>query len=206
MSESADQRKPSRRTADAAGSRRQNNRRHKLLAAANKLFASQGLDGTSMREIASETGMLPGSLYYYFVSKDDLFEQVHADAVAMIAERVESALEPVADPWERLEAAAAAHLEGLLAAEGGVVIVEPNAPAGRPELAERLKAQRDDYERRFADLVAALPLPKKVDRRLFRLMLLGSLNWASLWYKPGKGRRKPADIGRNLVRLMRQDA
>ncbi len=206
MSESVEPRKPARRTADLAGRKRQNNRRGKLLAAANKLFASKGLDGTSMRDIATETGMLPGSLYYYFVSKDDLFEQVHADAMDLIAARVDKALETLSDPWERLEAAAAAHLEGLLEVEGSVVIVTPNAPSDKPQLAERLKAQRDAYEERFARLVSELPLPGKTNRSLFRLMLLGSLNWATLWYKPGKGKMKPAEIGRHLVRLMRQDA
>ncbi|GAB5467967.1 MAG: TetR/AcrR family transcriptional regulator [Rhodospirillales bacterium] len=195
-----------RRTAGTAASQRQNNRRHKVLAAAAQLFAAKGLSGTSMRDIASATGMLPGSLYYYFPSKDELFLQVHADAVAEIDRRVEAALESLSDPWERLEAAAAAHLEGLLQRDGTVAIVQPNFPGEQPELNQRLKAQRDSYEARFTQLVEDLPLSAVRDRRLLRLLLLGGLNWATLWYKPGPDRQSPGDIGRAFVALIKEQA
>ncbi|MEO1194014.1 MAG: TetR/AcrR family transcriptional regulator [Pseudomonadota bacterium] len=193
-----------RRTAGTAASQRQNNRRHKVLAAAAKLFAAKGLSGTSMRDIASATGMLPGSLYYYFPSKDELFLQVHADAVADIDARVVEALEGVSDPWERLEAAAGAHLEGLLRRDGTVAIVQPHFDDQDPELAQRLRVQRDGYEARFGELVAALPLAQEEDRRLLRLLLLGGLNWATLWVKEGPDRQSPAEIGRAFVGLIRR--
>jgi hypothetical protein len=37
---------------------------------------------------------------------------------------------------------------------------------------------------------------------MFRLGLLGMLNWARTWYRPG--RKTPAEIGREMVRLLRQ--
>ncbi|NKS90704.1 TetR family transcriptional regulator [Rhodococcus hoagii] len=47
-------------------------KRTEILGAASELFAAKGYTGTSMRDIASATGMLAGSLYYHFESKEAL--------------------------------------------------------------------------------------------------------------------------------------
>ena len=47
-------------------------KRAEILAATSDLFAAKGYTGTSMRDIASDTGMLAGSLYYHFDSKEAL--------------------------------------------------------------------------------------------------------------------------------------
>lgn len=193
-----------RRTADTAASQRQNNRRDQVCAAAARLFAARGLAATSMRDIASASGMLPGSLYWHFPSKYDLFLQVHEDAAGQIAERVDAAIATEAAPWDRLEAAAAAHMAGMFEKEGTVALLQPVFPDDKPELSQRLKDQRDAYEARFSALVEALPLAPDVDRRLLRLMLLGSLNWSPHWLKRGSKRQSPEEIGRAFVRMIRQ--
>ncbi|HSM22357.1 MAG TPA: helix-turn-helix domain-containing protein, partial [Rubrivivax sp.] len=43
-----------------------------MLDAAARLFCRQGYDGTSVRDIARAVGMLPGSLYCHFATKEDL--------------------------------------------------------------------------------------------------------------------------------------
>ncbi len=71
-----------------------------------------------MREIAAAAGMLPGSLYYHFPSKDELLLAVYEEGVRRIAERLDAALSEAEPPWARLEAACVAHLEMLLEAGG----------------------------------------------------------------------------------------
>ena len=59
-------------------------RRRQIIAAASELFARNGFEGTSIRDIAAASGVLSGSLYYHFPSKEVLlFTSVNgADAVA----------------------------------------------------------------------------------------------------------------------------
>lgn len=178
-------------------------KREKVLTKAAELIARQGFDGTSMRDIAAAVGMLPGSLYYHFPSKEDLLIDIHERVVTGMTDRVLAALDGVSDPWERVERAAIAHLEGLLASGSLVTIVSPNFPKDRDELNQRLKAHRNAYERLFNDLFAAVEVPEGIDRRLLRLQLLGALNWVPVWYDP-KGKTRPADIARTFVRSVWQ--
>ncbi|NQW54798.1 MAG: TetR/AcrR family transcriptional regulator, partial [Rhodospirillales bacterium] len=68
-------------------------------------------------------------------------------------------------------------------------------------LRRRLVTLRDGYERRFVELVAALPLAPGTDRTLWRLQLLGALNWTPTWYRPEK--KSPATIARAVVGSLR---
>lgn len=47
-----------------------------IIAASHRLFLEQGFHGTTMRQIARESGMALGSLYNHFKDKDDLFRAV----------------------------------------------------------------------------------------------------------------------------------
>ena len=52
------------------------NRRRRILSTALSLMATQGVDGTSMRNLAAATGLNVASLYHYFPSKRDLLVAV----------------------------------------------------------------------------------------------------------------------------------
>lgn len=47
-------------------------RRQQILSAAARCFARKGFYATTMDDIATESGLSKGSLYWYFASKDDL--------------------------------------------------------------------------------------------------------------------------------------
>jgi AcrR family transcriptional regulator len=53
--------------------------RQHILATALSLMATQGVDGTSMRNLAAATGLNVASLYHYFPSKRDLLVAVLQD-------------------------------------------------------------------------------------------------------------------------------
>lgn len=178
------------------------NRRALILDEAAKLFATRGYDATSMRDIASAVGMLPGSIYYHFPSKDEILATIYAIGVDEIITAVQAAIEGAEDPWDRLEAAAVAHLDTLLGRNGYAAAVIADWPGETTEIQPRLVAERDRYETIFRDLIRALPGIPKANQRLFRLTLLGALNWTLTWYKPGK--QSPAQIARGVVAMLRR--
>jgi AcrR family transcriptional regulator len=176
--------------------------REQVLDAAARLFSTKGYDATSMREIGAAVGISAAALYHHFPSKEEIFCATHNKGMAMIFDDVERACAARSDPWERLEAAAVAHCEALLGAEGYRTIITPHFPDVSDEIRIRLIQQRDAYERFMKDLVAALNLPAHIDPFIFRMQFLGSINWTTSWYRPG-GRLTPSTIARQVVRQMR---
>ncbi len=65
----------------------------RLLAAARARFLHEGVDGASLRSIAKDAETNIGMVYYYFPTKEDLFDAVVADVYAGILEDVNSILE-----------------------------------------------------------------------------------------------------------------
>lgn len=49
-----------------------------------ELFAEQGYDKTSLRELAERLGMTKASLYYYFKSKDDIVQSLVGELLAAV--------------------------------------------------------------------------------------------------------------------------
>jgi len=180
------------------------NRRDDVLEAAAALFASKGYAATSIRDIAQQVGILSGSLYYHFASKEELLLEAHARGVAQVTEAVESALAGAgASPWERMTAACRAHLDVLLGPSPFSQVITPQFPSHFDgDVRATLLQQREGYEDIFRELVSALPLPAPVSPRLFRLSLLGALNWTPTWYQPG-GSESPASIAVGIVDAFR---
>ncbi|MFA6019921.1 MAG: TetR/AcrR family transcriptional regulator [Rhodospirillales bacterium] len=179
------------------------NRRQAVLDAAAARFSNQGYDVASMRDIAKDAGMLAGSMYYHFASKEELLFAVHEAGVARFEAAVAAALAGQREPWARLEAAVVAHLETLLAGGDFTRVVIRELPREPLSLRDRLAGLRDGYEALFRQLIDDLPLPPDADRSLLRLMLMGAMNWSQGWYRPGG--QTPAQIGRGFISLLKKE-
>jgi len=190
------------RRAAASGSLAPDERRRQILLGAAELFVKHGYSGTSIRDIAERTGLLPGSVYHYFPAKEDLFTEVHREGFRQLIARVEEIARNEADPWRRMELACAAHIEAAVGDNSIQQITGTGLFSIHEEqLQRRLKVDRKRYEQLFRQLVADLGLPRTIDRSLFRLVLLGALNWAHVWYREGK--KKPGDIARAIIKMFR---
>ncbi len=178
------------------------NRLSGLLDAAAAQFAAKGFQAASVRDIVAAVGMLPGSLYYHFATKDELLLAVYAEGVHRIDSAVALAVAHESDPWERLEAACVAHLESLLDQSAYAKVVVSVQPRDASAIATALTALRDSYETKFVALLDALRLPAGSDRKTMRMLLLGALNWTPVWYRTAGA--TPESIAREYVQLLKR--
>ncbi len=176
-------------------------RREQIVLAAARLFVEHGYAGTSMRQIAERAGLLPGSVYHHFPAKEDLFVAIHREGFRRLAENIREALRQSGDPWQRLELACAEHINDVAAGNPVSQVTATGLFAIHEErLQRRLRGDRADYDRMFRLLIDDLDLPAGTDRSLFRLALLGALNWTHVWYKPGK--KTPRDIAAQIIAML----
>jgi len=181
---------------------RSDNRKPEILDTAARLFSEKGYHAVSMRDIAKETGMLPGSLYYHFSSKENLLYSVYERGVNVIAAQVDAATASQDDPWDKLAAACSTHLEELLGKNAYAQVVTRILPQDVASIRKELSILRDGYENRFKDLIAALGLDDDVDQMYLRLLLLGALNSTLSWYNKKSG--SPSDISSELIKIVGQ--
>ncbi|MFA6310088.1 MAG: TetR/AcrR family transcriptional regulator [Sterolibacterium sp.] len=176
-------------------------RRDQIVLAAAQLFVERGYSGTSIRNIADSVGMLPGSVYHYYPAKEDLFVAIHHEGFRRLMRNIEEAIQRGADPWEKLELACAEHIQDVAAGNPIAQVTATGLFAiYEDRLQRRLRSDRENFDQLFRQLILDLDLPDGTDPSLFRLALLGALNWTHVWYKAGK--KTPREIAAQLMAML----
>lgn len=74
-----------------------------ILDAARNIFLKKGYERTSIRNIATEINYSPGSIYFYYKDKSEIFHALHEEGFQLLMSKLQ-VLSKVADPFERLKA------------------------------------------------------------------------------------------------------
>ncbi len=76
---------------------REKDKRPRILAAAQEVFAEQGFDAARMEEVARRARVGKGTLYNYYDSKEDLLIQAVIASMEEVRERIATAVDPSPD-------------------------------------------------------------------------------------------------------------
>jgi len=85
--------------------------RERLIDAAERLFARQGLEAVTLRQLAAEVGVSPMTPYRYFADKDAILAAVRARAFNRHAAALEAAYTAAADPIAAAAAVCEAYID-----------------------------------------------------------------------------------------------
>ena len=77
-------------------------KKHGILEAARDLFTRFGLKKTSVQEIARASHMAKASFYYYFRSKDEVFEAVALKELDKLWDSIHRAVQEATDPEQKI--------------------------------------------------------------------------------------------------------
>ena len=98
-------REPETSGAGGRQQRRKARTRGSLLAAARSLFAANGVDATTIAEIAEQADVAIGSFYNYFRTKEDLLAGILEDALTEQLRHLQARQADIEDPAERVSIA-----------------------------------------------------------------------------------------------------
>jgi AcrR family transcriptional regulator len=113
----SDAERPRRRATNGAGS----SRRAQLLGIAERLFATRGYSQTTVRDIADEAGILSGSLYHHFDSKEAMLHEILREFMQTLLAGFEESVERGGGPRESLD--------GLVRSAFATIHASPHAVA-----------------------------------------------------------------------------
>ena len=81
-----------------------------ILNAARKIFLEKGYDNTSIRNIAEAIEYSPGTIYFYFKDKAEIFYYLYVEGFQKFSALL-SGLSSIEDPFERLKAMGRIYIE-----------------------------------------------------------------------------------------------
>jgi AcrR family transcriptional regulator len=181
-------------------------RRAEIVAIAGELFAARGFANTTVREIADAAGILSGSLYHHFDSKESMVEALLRDFLDRIGRTYDAIASRGDDPVTTLRALVRAAF-GALATDHAAVSVMLNeynvlVPYARfaflrdaVEATERLWVDVLDAGMRAGDFRADVPADT-----VYRF--LRDAIWVSVrWYRPD-GPQRPDDIAADYLTVL----
>jgi AcrR family transcriptional regulator len=166
------------------------NRREIIIKAAGRLFREKGYECTSVRDLATAVGLQSGSLFFHFKSKEEILVSLLEGGLLRAAAILERHLAKAVTPREKLSAILHGHLEAILHEErDAFYVVLRDWRTLSPSSRKKVIALRDQYENRIAISLDELSRTGLIPQntRLFRLFLLGALNWTVQWYRPDGG-------------------
>ena len=168
--------------------------RGQILAVAARLFRERGYANTTLRQIAQQSGIQAGSIYYHFEGKDEIAACVLDEGIAAVTDAVHRRLDALpadADMRTRLGAAVEGHLWGMLHrgefTAAHIRIYRYVSDAARA----RHRSIRSAYTRLWDGLLQQAAdaglLRSDIPVPMVRQFLVGALNWPVDWYDPRRG-------------------
>jgi AcrR family transcriptional regulator len=184
------------------------NRRDELLAVAADLFATKGYRNTTVRDIADAAGILSGSLYHHFDSKEQMVDEIlrsfQDDLFGQYDEIVASDASPVA----KLEQAIRVSFDAIDRHHSEVAIFQNDSAhlsmlEGFEYVAERHAQSRDLWIRLLREGVSSGDLRGDLDVEVVYRFVRDGLWFSVNWYRPG-GELSAADIADQFAAVLLQ--
>jgi TetR/AcrR family transcriptional regulator, cholesterol catabolism regulator len=180
------------------------NKRDEILDEAAKLFKRKGFNGTSMQDIAAEVGILKGSIYYYFKSKNELFQDVLNKGISPVLKKADYIMGKQISPHDKLRELIKSHISYILNNNYSLVIFFQEKEKISENQTKEYVESRNRYENMFRSVLeegiqkGVFP---KVDIPLTVFAIMGMCNWIIQWYNPN-GPKSQEEITDHMVYLI----
>jgi TetR/AcrR family transcriptional regulator, cholesterol catabolism regulator len=166
-------------------------RRSELLLIAAELFATKGFKNTTVRDIAEASGILSGSLYHHFDSKESMIDEVLSTFQEELFGRYDEILASDEDARTKLEQAVRVSFEAIDQHPHEVAIFQNEADyLGGFErfayLAERNEQSRNVWMTLLTEGVETGVLRPDLNIELTYRFIRDTVWVAVRWYRPGK--------------------
>ncbi len=181
-------------------------RRDELLVLAATMFAERGLRATTVRDIADSAGILSGSLYHHFKSKEQMVEEVLRDFLDWLFDRYQQIIATEPNPLERLKGLFMTSFEAIEDRHAQVVIYQDEAKrlTTLPQFGF-VETRNKEQRKMWLDL-----LNEGVEQGYFRpdidvdvvYRFIRDTTWVSVrWYQPG-GPLTAEEVGRQYLAIV----
>jgi len=188
-------------TAEPTGTRRE-----ELLAIAARLFAEKGFRNTTVRDIADAAGILSGSLYHHFDSKESMVDEILSSFQEELFGQYDEILASDDDARTLLERAVLVSFDAIDRHHDEVAIFQNDAAylltfERFAYLGDRNKQSREVWLTLLQNGIDAGDLRDDLDLELTYRFIRDTVWVAVSWYRPG-GRRTHSEIAQQYLSIL----
>jgi AcrR family transcriptional regulator len=181
-------------------------RRSELLSIAAGLFAERGFKNTTVRDIADAAGILSGSLYHHFDSKESMVDEILSTFQEELFGQYDEILASDADPRTKLERAVRVSFDAIDQHHSEVAIFQNDAAYlstldGFGYLDERHAQSREVWMSLLREGKEAGVLRADLDLDLVYRFIRDTVWVAVNWYRPG-GSLSAATVADQYVTIL----
>ena len=155
--------------------------------AAIELIARYGYEAMSMRQLATEVGVQPGSLYRYFSTKEDLLFLLMREHMEALLESRKETRPPVANPVQQLATFVHNHIEFHVARRHSTHINNMELRALSPARLTVILRLRETYEKELRQILrhgAEAGLFTIGDVTLTAMAIIQMITGVIVWFRP----------------------
>ena len=194
-----------RRRAAAQGDARPEyvERRREIVHAASSVFKERGFHSTTLGHVAERLGVDRASLYYYYSSKEELFQDIVADTVLLntrTAETIRDSSDPAPVKLRRL-------IQDMMRSYEEhypvlYVLIQENlnqVALEHTEWASRMQAIQESYEAVVIEIVQAGmddgSIRAAAPAWLITNGIIGTVGWTNRWFDPAESAVSGFEVG-----------
>ncbi|MFZ5631491.1 MAG: TetR/AcrR family transcriptional regulator [Bacillota bacterium] len=180
------------------------NKYQEIIKAAARVFKAKGYHAATVQDIASEVGILKGSLYHHIQGKEQLLAEVLMCAVNVLRDGLSMVLALDCPPEEKLKRAILFHLQAYLGHEELPVFyreVSNLSPGSRDKLNSAIKEYEDMWLKVLQDGIASSTFRGDLPAGIILKSVFGMCNWTHNWFRHDGG-LSPADVGELFYRIV----
>ncbi|WP_237065228.1 TetR/AcrR family transcriptional regulator [Microbulbifer guangxiensis] len=158
--------------------------RGRLLNCGARLFQQKGFARTTVRDIGAEVGILSGSIFHHFSSKEEILRCVMEEVIRFARARMAAAVAAEEDPRDQLRACIRCELEAVHghSVPGFSILVLEWRSLSSESQASVLRL-RDSYEQIWREVFTRLGRPLD-DPALSRRLIQGAIAHTHNWFRP----------------------
>ena len=175
-----------------------------IVSAAAKIFRTKGYHAATVRDIADEVGILKGSLYHHFASKEELLYLVVKDPIAQMYRTISEIAVADVTAAEKLRRAISAHLEAFDRHYPHLFVYLRERESVKRRFREMIGFSPKEYERYWQQIlregIENGEFRPDLDIQVTSYGMLGMLNWSYKWYDP-QGRLSVREVAEEFTTL-----
>lgn len=181
-------------------------RRDQILAIAGRLIAARGYSATTVRDIADEAGILSGSLYHHFASKEAILEEILRGFMDELINRFEEIAAREESPRAALDALVAFSFQTIEKHPDAVALYQNeqaylSVQPGFEFVAEQSARIEEIWREQLRRGQSSGDLRASLDTAIVYRFLRDSV-WSTVrWFRPG-GRHTAASLTEHFLDLL----